>query len=100
MLPEDITRYSWKKTIRTENGLYYWIVMPFGLKNAGVTYQRMLNSIFSDQIGRNIEIYVDDMLVKSKKHTEHLENLEETLIKLIESQLRINPEKCSLRENS
>ncbi|GAA0138842.1 hypothetical protein LIER_00508 [Lithospermum erythrorhizon] len=84
-----------KTTFITEYGLYCGTVMPFGLKNAEETYQRMVNCIFSDQIGRNMEIYMDDMLVKSKKHGEHLENLEETLMKLRESQLRINPEKCS-----
>ncbi|GAA0186490.1 hypothetical protein LIER_33778 [Lithospermum erythrorhizon] len=56
----------------------------------------MVNAIFSDQIGRNMEIYVDDMLVKSKKCSEYLKNLEETLKKLKKSQLCINPVKCSL----
>ncbi|GAA0148772.1 hypothetical protein LIER_36794 [Lithospermum erythrorhizon] len=70
-------------------------MMPFGLKNAGATYQRMVNWIFSDQIGKNMKIYVDDMLVNSKKQGEHLENLEETLMKLRETQLCINREKCS-----
>ncbi|GAA0169265.1 hypothetical protein LIER_23789 [Lithospermum erythrorhizon] len=55
----------------------------------------MVNTIFSDQIGRNMEIYVDDMLVKSKRSSEHLANLEETLQKLERSLLCINPEKCS-----
>ncbi|GAA0158161.1 hypothetical protein LIER_15258 [Lithospermum erythrorhizon] len=59
------------------------LVMSFDLKNAGATYQRMVNVIFSNQIGRNMNIYVDDMLVKSKKSAEHLENLEETLHRFI-----------------
>ncbi|GAA0167778.1 hypothetical protein LIER_22637 [Lithospermum erythrorhizon] len=71
-----------KTAFITEYGLYCWKAMPFGLKNAGAIYQRMVNTIFSDQIGRNMEIYVDDMLVKSKRSSEHLENLEETLQKL------------------
>ncbi|GAA0153009.1 hypothetical protein LIER_11346 [Lithospermum erythrorhizon] len=47
-------------------GLYYWNVMPLGLKNTRATYQRMVNSIFAQQIGRNMETYVDDMLVKAR----------------------------------
>ncbi|GAA0144135.1 hypothetical protein LIER_04657 [Lithospermum erythrorhizon] len=57
MLPED----EEKTAFITEYDLYCWKVMPFGLKNAGVTYQRMVNSIFASQIGRNMEIYVDDI---------------------------------------
>ena len=49
--------------------------MPFGLKNAGVTYQRLVNKMFSPQIGRNMEVYVDDMLVKSRKEELHLDDL-------------------------
>ena len=48
-------------------GLYCYKVMPFGLKNAGTTYQRLVNKMFSKQIGRNMEVYMDDMLVKSKE---------------------------------
>ena len=52
--------------------------MPFGLKNAGATYQRLVNKMFSKQIDRNMEVYVDDMLVKSKEEPTHLDNLKET----------------------
>ena len=52
--------------------------MPFRLKNAGVVYQRLVNKMFSRQIGRNMEVYVDDMLVKSKEENTHLDNLKET----------------------
>ncbi|GAA0174452.1 hypothetical protein LIER_27841 [Lithospermum erythrorhizon] len=62
MAPED----EEKTAFITEYGLYCWKVMPFGLKNTGATYQRMVNSIFSSQLGRNMEIYVDDMLIKSR----------------------------------
>ncbi|GAA0171924.1 hypothetical protein LIER_41247 [Lithospermum erythrorhizon] len=74
-----------KTTFITEYGLYCCKVMPFGLKNVGATYQRMVNAIFSDLIGRIMEICVDDMLVKSKKSTEHLVNLKETLQRLEKS---------------
>ena len=59
----------------TDQGFYYYKAMPFGLKNAWVTYQRLVNMIFKDQIGKSMEVYVDDMLVKSKMvgdHTKHL----------------------------
>ena len=52
--------------------------MPFRLKNAGATYQRMMNAVFSDQIGRNMEAYVDDILVKSNEPQQHQKDLEET----------------------
>ena len=55
--------------------LYCYKVMPFGLKNAGVTYQKLVNKMFSKQIGRNMEVYVDDMLVKSKEELSHLDDL-------------------------
>ena len=54
------------------------MVMPFGLKNVGVTYQRLVNQMFKKQIGRNVEVYVDDMFIKSKEEEDHLDNLKET----------------------
>jgi hypothetical protein len=53
-----------KTAFITDRGLYCYKVMPFGLKNAGATYQRLVNMMFKDQIERNMEVYVDDMLVK------------------------------------
>ena len=50
----------------TSQGLYFYKVMPFGLKNAETTYQRLVNRMFSHQIRRNVEVYIDNMLVKSK----------------------------------
>ena len=52
--------------------------MPFGLKNAGATYQRLVNKMFHDQIERNVEVYVDNMLIKSKENEDHLADLKET----------------------
>ena len=63
-------------------GLYCYKVMPFGLKNAGATYQKLVNKMFSKQIDRNMEVYVDDMLVKSKEELVHLDNLRETVANL------------------
>ncbi|KAM2519608.1 hypothetical protein ACFX1W_000213 [Malus domestica] len=62
----------------TDRGLYCYKVMPFGLKNAGATYPRLVNSMFAEQIGKNMEVYVDDMLVKSKHADQHITNLSET----------------------
>ena len=56
--------------------------MPFGLKNARATYQRLVNKMFNKQIGRNIEVYVDDMLVKSKEELTHLDDLKKTFTTL------------------
>uniref|UniRef100_A0A2N9J1F3 Uncharacterized protein n=1 Tax=Fagus sylvatica TaxID=28930 RepID=A0A2N9J1F3_FAGSY len=70
-------------------------VMPFGLKNAGATYQRLMNRMFHDQIGRNVEVYVDDMLVKSKEEDGHLDDLRETFQTLRKYQMKLNPSKCA-----
>ena len=75
-------------------GLYYYKVMPFGLKNAGATYQRLVNKMFSKQIDRNMEVYVDDMLVKSKEELAHLDDLRETFVTLKQYQMKLNPSKC------
>ena len=56
-----------KTAFITSHGLYCYKVMPFGLKNAGATYQRLVNQMFNKQIGRTMEVYVNDMLVKSKE---------------------------------
>ena len=66
-----------KTTFITSQGLYCDKVMPFGLKNAGATYQRLVNKMFSKQMGRNMEVYVDDMLVKSKEELTYLDDLRE-----------------------
>ena len=68
--------------------------MPFGLKNAGATYQRLVNKMFNKQIGRNMEVYVDDMLVKSKEELAHLDDLRETFATLKQYQMMLNPRKC------
>ena len=59
----------------TSQGSYCYKVMPFGLKNVGVTYQRLVNRLFSHQIGRNAEVYMDDLLVKIKDEANHLDDL-------------------------
>ena len=54
-------------------GNYHYKVMPFGLKNAGSTYQRMMIKMFEAQMSKNIEVYIDDMVVKSKMESEHID---------------------------
>ena len=67
-----------KTSFITNQGLYCYKVMPFGLKNARATYQRLVNCMFFHRIRRNVEVYVDDMLVKSKDEANHLDDLKET----------------------
>ncbi|GJY87315.1 reverse transcriptase domain-containing protein [Tanacetum coccineum] len=71
--------------------------MPFGLKNAGATYQRLIDTIFEGQIGRNLEAYVDDMVIKSKTKPEMIKDVEETLLTLKKVNMKLNPKKCSFR---
>ena len=68
--------------------------MPFGLKNAGATYQRLVNKMFNKQIGKNMEVYMDDMLVKSKEELAYLDDLRETFATLKQYQMKLNPSKC------
>jgi hypothetical protein len=83
-----------KTAFITSRGLFCYKVMPFGLKNAGATYQRLVNKMFHNQIGRNVEVYVDDMLVKSKKDEDHLTDLKETFQALRRYNMKLNPAKC------
>ena len=69
--------------------------MPFGLKNTGSTYQRMMTRMFEPQLGKNIEIYIDDMVVKSKLESEHVNNLENIIEILRRHKLQLNTFKCS-----
>lgn len=79
----------------TDRELYCYRVMPFGLKNAGATYQRLVNEMFKDQIGRNVEVYVDDMLVKNLQAKQHLSDLNETFKTLRRNNMKLNPSKCA-----
>ena len=69
--------------------------MPFGLKNARATYQRLMNQMFTHQIGRNVQVYVDDMLVKSLRENDHLDDLSETFNTLRSYNMKLNPNKCA-----
>ena len=69
--------------------------MPFGLKNAGATYQRLVTKMFQDHLGKTIEVYIDDMVVKSKLAQDHLEDLRKVFDILRRYQLKSNATKCA-----
>ena len=79
----------------TPVGNYHYKVMPFGLKNPGSTYQRMMTKMFESQLGKTIEVYIDDMVVKSKLASEHLADLTNVFEILRRHNLRLNASKCS-----
>ena len=78
----------------TPTCIYCYKAMPFGLKNAGATYQRLVNKMFKEQLGKTMEVYIDDMVVKSKKAENHLQDLEEAFDILDEFNMKLNPAKC------
>ena len=90
MSEEDQERTSFV----TSQGLFGYKVMPFELKNAGAMYQRLMNKIFMHQIGRNVLVYVDDMLVKSLRENDHLDDLQETFDTLWSYNMKLNQSKC------
>ena len=69
--------------------------MPFGLKNTGATYQRMMTRMFKPQLGKNIEIYIDNMMVKSKVESKHINDLGNIFEILRKHKLHLNASKCS-----
>ena len=79
----------------TSQGLFCYKVMPFGLKNASATYQRLMYKMFVNQIETNVQVYVDDMLVKSCRKDNHLEDLKETFDILCSYNMKLNPSKCA-----
>ena len=79
----------------TPIGNYHYKVMPFGLKNVGSTYQRMMTRMFEPQLGKSIEVYEDDMVVKSKVVSEHVGDLRAIFDILREHKLCLNASKCS-----
>lgn len=82
-----------KTAFITDIGVFCYKKMPFGLKNAGATYQRMMDRVFAHQIGRNLEVYVDDMVIKCRTAQDAPKEREETLQTLLSVNLRLNPKK-------
>ena len=84
-----------KTSFVTGQGTYCYRVMPFGLKNAGATYQRLVNRMFQKQIGASMEVYIDDMLVKSTTAELHIAHLVEAFLILKEYNMKLNSAKCA-----
>ena len=72
--------------------------MPFGLKNAGATYQRAMNTIFHEIVGGFLECYIDDIIVKSESVDDHVKHLRIAFSKMKHYQLKLNPAKCLLEQ--
>lgn len=89
MHPEDRE----KTVFSTDRGIYCYKVMSFGLKNAGATYQRLVNKMFQDQLGKTMEVYIDDMLVKSLEEEDYISHLEECFNQLNLHHMKLNPAK-------
>ena len=84
-----------KTSFVTGQGTYCYWVMPFGLKNAGATYQRLVNRMFQRQIRASMEVYIDDMFVKSTTTELHIAHLAEAFQILKEYNMKLNPAKCA-----
>ncbi|XP_017252905.2 uncharacterized protein LOC108223256 [Daucus carota subsp. sativus] len=91
MNPADIA----KTAFITHRVVYAYKLMPFGLRNAGSTYQKAMNEIFKDQLGRNLECYVDDIISKSTSVPGHIADLKECFENMRRTKLKLNPDKCT-----
>nr|CAN66354.1 hypothetical protein VITISV_004958 [Vitis vinifera] len=91
MSPDD----EEKTAFITPHDLYCYKVMPFGLKNAGATYQRLMTKIFKPLIGRSVEVYIDDIVVKRKTREQHILHLQEVFYLLRKYGMKLNPSKCA-----
>jgi hypothetical protein len=76
-------------------GLFEWVVMTFGLKNAGATYQRVMNVIFHDLLGIIMEVYIDDVVIKSADFSSHMADLRLAFERMRRYSLKMNPLKCA-----
>lgn len=85
---------EWKTAFRTKEGLYEYVVMPFGLKNAPAVFQRFMNDIFRDLIDVNVVVYLDDILIYSRNKEDHTKHVQEVLKRLREHNLFCQPSKC------
>jgi hypothetical protein len=83
-----------KTTFITPFGIFCYTKMTFGLKNGGATYQKCVHTVLESQIRRNIEAYIDDIVVKSRKRGDLLSDLEETFGNLRKFRMMLNPKKC------
>jgi len=83
-----------KTTFIIDKANYCYEVMPFGLTNVGPTYQGLMDQVFRDQISRTMEVYVDDMVVKSQTAEDHARDLKEVFHQICKYNIHLNPEKC------
>ena len=84
----------------TDRGLYCYRVIPFGLKNARATYQRLVNKIFAELLGISMKVYIDDKLVKSAAAQDHVTHLDQTFSILRQTNIMLNPSKCTFAVKS
>lgn len=84
-----------KTTFMSNHGNYYYIDVPFELMNICATYQRLMDTVFSKQIGHNLEAYIDEMIVKTYEGESHTTHKEDIMVSVRDYNMRINPTKCS-----
>jgi hypothetical protein len=89
-----------KTAFITPCGVYCYVCMPFGLKNAGATFQRLMRKAFGAQMGRNMEAYINDIIVKTHEGHTFIEDLEETFANLRKVNIKLNPAKCAFGVSS
>ncbi|GKF61204.1 reverse transcriptase domain-containing protein, partial [Tanacetum coccineum] len=85
-----------KTTFHTGQGVYCYTKMPFGLKNVGATYQRLVDKAFNSQVGQNIEVYIDDLVIKIYTEAEMLRDIDETFCTLRRINMKLNPKNVRL----
>jgi hypothetical protein len=93
MVVEDVAKTTFNCLGHIE--LFEWIVMTFGLKNADATYQRAMNYIFHELMSKIVEIYIDDVMIKSLDQESHLADVRKTLECTRKHGLNMNPNKCA-----
>ena len=89
-----------KTSFVIEIGIFYYKVMPFGLKNGSASYQQIINKILADHLGKTMEMYIDDILIKSLIVERHLNHLRQAFGILERYNMKLNPTKCSFGVSS
>ena len=88
-------KHAEKTAFTTPWGTYCYRVMSFGLKNAGATYMRAMTTIFHDMMHKEVEVYVDDVIIKSRTQIDHVRDLRKFFERLRKYNLKLNPAKCA-----